>query len=125
MRCVPGHVRVRFAIVGVLALAMACIGFAHRPGLAADEARLAAYIAVGGAISDLCASQGGAARHDASKICDACRLVGAAMLRETQGMAVWQRGYVLARGAIPRADVAAMHTRDPSRAVRAPPVLRS
>jgi hypothetical protein len=104
----------------VFTLTMAASGFAHRPGAALAEMQLAPYLAAGGNLSELCQGVGG---HGpvAGKPCDACRLIGAAVMPEPTALRPLEFPRALA-GAPNGCDVSRIaFARDPARGVRAPP----
>ncbi|MFQ6550163.1 hypothetical protein AADZ90_019620 [Aestuariibius sp. 2305UL40-4] len=65
-------------IVCLVAVALAALGGGHRLAAAEDEARIAAYVLGGGDFSDICGD--GPAHQDRG--CEACRLVGEALVPE-------------------------------------------
>ena len=67
---------VAFLVPG-LALAAFCSGFLNRLPLEVREPALAAYLAVGGTLDDICGGHGHGTPH-----CEACRTPGSAVLPE-------------------------------------------
>ncbi|WP_281991180.1 hypothetical protein [Sulfitobacter geojensis] len=66
-------------VAAALILAVALSGFAHRGGQAALSPDLAAYVAAGGALADLCGGPGEQEGGPSQK-CEACRQIGAAVI---------------------------------------------
>lgn len=108
-------------VVVALSVVTAVSGLAHRhhaPDLRTDSF---AYIWAGGSLADICGDPNSI--HDFSETCDACRLVGPALLPGT-GVAYGSflpttpRWPVLARSASLISSPS-----DPSRPVRAPPAV--
>lgn len=112
----------------VLAVALAMAALAHRAPASADsmqqQASLAAFLAAGGTLDDLCADHG-PGRHlpaHGADSCDACRLIGAALLPPAPAVPVllsWSLGQATlpaASGTIPARPF------NPA-APRAPPAL--
>ncbi|WP_099826375.1 hypothetical protein [Oceaniglobus indicus] len=104
-------------LLGVLILlALAATGFAHQP----PNAGLERFIAAGGDRSAICADTGRTGHlHDAGP-CDACRLVGAAVLPPltaamTRTPKTWAVRARVALGFLP------VRPRDPAIGPRAPP----
>lgn len=60
-------------IVIALAIALASVGFAHRTVSTAMTPALAAYVAAGGQLGDLCGTAG-EGRASATQDCEACRM---------------------------------------------------
>jgi hypothetical protein len=81
MRSYGSHKSMLLVVLALLC-AMASSGFAHRfVGQPVDPA-LAAYIAAGGSLDDICGHAGGTTHHQSTQTCDACRLVTAAVLTD-------------------------------------------
>lgn len=70
---------VRLCVVAVLFAALASTGFAHRLTAAERDPSMIAYLQVGGTLDALCGGLDRSAQG-ALKSCEACRLVGAAIL---------------------------------------------
>jgi hypothetical protein len=68
-------------IVLVLVLLVAALGGRMAPATPSDPA-LAAYVAMGGSLADLCGGHGGLDGQGGSGHCDGCGLVGAATVPE-------------------------------------------
>ncbi|RKF15031.1 hypothetical protein D6850_09245 [Roseovarius spongiae] len=114
-----GPMRV-FAIFA-LCLAFAAGGFAHRVTTPLPDADLAAYVAAGGLPSDLCGAAGDA-EGAAARGCSLCVMAGLALL-PARSAGLRALGTVSARLAAPRQPTLRRAARrDPSRAVRAPPL---
>lgn len=64
------HILRRWVVVVAAAVALPAVGFGHAPGPASDQKTLAAFVASGGHIADICGDQGST---DTSP-CEACRL---------------------------------------------------
>ena len=106
-------------VVIALAIALTSVGFAHRVAPTGITPELAAYIAAGGQLSDLCGIADGENTPVASD-CEACRLtdntvqsrIGCAVHTELAGTLVLA---VVAQSILERNDL------DPARLTRAPP----
>lgn len=111
-----------FALLLVLALALVTLGFAHRMPAPADAA-LAAYIQLGGDVSDLCGTDldgdGQADRAD----CPACHIAANAL---PPNAALTRRDaelILVATVIAPRQNRAVRPVLDPARGLRAPPLV--
>ena len=117
----PVLMRVFCAVI--LGLALAGVGAAHRPvERAAETAALAAFVAAGGNLDDLCHDAGGHGDH-ATPACPACTLTHAVMLPAAADVALplpklAQRGFWPAQVAAFRATCPA-----PPPPARGPPVV--
>ncbi|WP_226779064.1 hypothetical protein [Oceaniglobus trochenteri] len=69
----------RLWLAVTVSLALAASALAHRAPVTADDLALTAFLASGGTVSDLC-GEAGHSRHAGTAGCDACRLVGAALV---------------------------------------------
>jgi hypothetical protein len=105
----------------LLAVVLAGLGFAHRPGGPVSDPRLAAYVSAGGSVSDLCEAHGRDGPSGA-RPCEACRLVGAALLPEAPPLAAPGAPLPALRLARDGEGLRTAFLRDPSRGVRGPPV---
>jgi hypothetical protein len=104
----------------VLAVLLAGLGFAHRPGTSSSDARLAAYVSAGGSLSDLCDADGSAGFHRGLP-CDACRLAGVAILPDAPPLPGADAHSPVPRLGLGGTGRGPAFLRDPSRGVRAPP----
>ncbi len=110
----------RMLIALVLIGAMAGTGFAHRTQ-AADDPDLLAFLETGAALTDICAHDG-RAPHDAAMSCDACRLIGSALIARHQPIDPFCATHlILARCGL-QGDLHLAAAFDLSRPVRAPPM---
>lgn len=117
------HIAAKGLITVILAVVLSVLGFAHRPAAPVENMRLAAYVAAGGAIEDLCELDGDARLHGAAH-CDACRLVGAAALPDPGVLSLPGDLPLANTGTFPPPRSRAGFLRDPARAVRGPPWSR-
>jgi hypothetical protein len=69
----------KLLVVFALICAMASSGFAHRFVSQSLDPALAAYVAAGGSLEDICGPTKGSS-HQIAQSCEACRLVNAAVL---------------------------------------------
>lgn len=69
----------KLLVVFALICAMASSGFAHRGVTAPFDPELAAYVAAGGALDDLCGHPAGSS-DQGTQSCEACRLLNAIIL---------------------------------------------
>jgi hypothetical protein len=69
----------KLLVVFALICAMATSGFAHRFVSEPLDPALAAYVAQGGPLADICGPPGGTS-HKNTQTCEACRLVNAVIL---------------------------------------------
>lgn len=102
-----------------LVLAMATSGFAHRGVESGPAPELAAYLAAGGSLADLCGDVGGG--HEGVQSCAACRLIEAAFMPfEAVGvplrLSAGTQAHVLVAKRLQRS-----RGLDPARLTRAPP----
>ncbi|MFV2054158.1 hypothetical protein [Aliiroseovarius sp. YM-037] len=72
----------RLLVALALICGMATSGFAHRLGPPTLDAGLLAYLEAGGAFADLCGDPDDPL-HPSGQVCEACRLIGAAVLPST------------------------------------------
>jgi hypothetical protein len=109
------------ALVALLACLAAVLAGAVAPAAAPADPRLAAFLAAGGTLDDIC----GAAGHGAAggRHCDACLLLGPALLPEAGASAPAATARVVAAEAPPAAAVPHAAPRSANQP-RAPP-LRS
>jgi hypothetical protein len=112
----------RLMIVLALFVAMASSGLAHRFTSGADTESLNAYLAAGGTYADICADDG-MGGHSAGQTCDACRLVDSAALPFVAASCAATHAVILAANAAFLALPPSAFAPDPSRPVRAPPVV--
>lgn len=121
MKRFMSHFALRLGLVAILSLGLATLGFAHRTANHADS-DLAAFLDAGGTLADLCQdATPGPLQVETG--CDACRLIAAAhapgpvLVPANSGFAdLVQHGC--------HGDLRAEQTAyDPSRAVRAPPLV--
>ncbi|MEM8571959.1 MAG: hypothetical protein AAGG56_13785 [Pseudomonadota bacterium] len=68
-----------FVLICGLALSLASTGFAHRAAHSEQDPRVLAFLAAGGSAEALCLTETDHA-HVIGEDCDACRLIGAALL---------------------------------------------
>lgn len=108
-----------WCIVAALAIGLTSVGFAHRAAPAVMTPELAAYIAAGGQLSDLCRTVDGEG-VPATTDCEACRIADnlaqskADSVISTELEAVRVFAFVAKR-------IAARNDLDPGRLTRAPP----
>lgn len=108
-----------WCVVIAFAIALVAVGFAHRLGPAAMTPELEAYVASGGALSDLCGPTDGKGQSSTVS-CDACRIADTVIsfhaacigLKETPKFQVFS--FVAKR-------IAERNELDPARLTRAPP----
>lgn len=112
----------RLMIALALFVAMASSGLGHRFVSGADTANLNAYLAAGGTYADICADDG-LGGHNAGQTCDACRLVDSAALPPVAASCAAAYGVILAATTRFVALPPLAFVPDPSRPVRAPPVV--
>ena len=109
-----------WSVLIALAIALTAVGFAHRAALTGMTPELAAYVAAGGELSDICGIADGEENTPIALDCEACRLTDNAVqpiigcvvhieLEETLVLAV------VAKRISERNDL------DPARLTRAPP----
>jgi len=112
----------RFWLAGLLAFALAGTALAHRAAPNTQDLALAQFLAAGGTLADLCHSDH-TPHHSAESSCDACRLIGAALLSPAPMLLAFQRTPVPAHGLWP--DTAPPHSRAPpsNHSARAPPAI--
>ncbi len=103
----------------VLGVAVLLSGFAHKMPAAQDTA-LASFVMAGGDLADICNDSG--KTHQMPGGCDACRLVGAAVLAEPVLCPVAVERVIAATILIPAQTHAARAPRDPALGGRAPPL---
>ncbi|ATG41659.1 hypothetical protein PhaeoP14_03627 (plasmid) [Phaeobacter piscinae] len=114
------HIFPRLAMILALVLALASTGFAHTIERAEDSPDYAAFVAAGGALSDLCGDSQDPG-HGTLAQCEACRLVAAALIPghpATPGVAWVQRP--TASAPLARRPDSSLW-RDPAHGSRAPP----
>ncbi|MEP1943888.1 MAG: hypothetical protein ABJJ03_12370 [Sulfitobacter sp.] len=70
------HIKFHHAILALVTLAMLSLPFAHRVGAAPITPEVSQYLALGGALSDIC----GETDTQAAGGCESCRIVGAMLL---------------------------------------------
>ncbi len=75
----------RYLTVLALLVAFATAGLSHRAASQLPDPDLVAYVQAGGALSDICGGADGGA-HPGASTCEACRLVGVAVLPEWVGI---------------------------------------
>lgn len=75
----------RYLTVLALLVAFATAGLSHRAASQLPDPDLVAYVQAGGALSDICGDADGGA-HLGASTCEACRLVGVAVLPEWAGI---------------------------------------
>lgn len=109
----------RQLIVIALALALTSIGFAHRVGPSAMTPELAAYLAAGGQLSDLCGTADGEGQPAQSN-CEACRISDTATVLGTPCTEV-TKPVVTRTMAFVAKRIAERSDLDPARLTRAPP----
>ncbi|TKA97729.1 hypothetical protein FAZ78_04605 [Cereibacter changlensis] len=108
-----------FLLTLALGVAVLFSGFAHKmPAL--QDGDLAAFVLAGGDPSDIC-DTGGDMEMDGAG-CDACRLVGAAVLPDPAMTMVAVERVFAATVLIPSETRAARAPRDPALGERAPPL---
>lgn len=112
----------RLMIVFALFVAMASSGSAHRFASASDTENLNAFLAAGGTYADICADDG-LGGHNAGQTCDACRLVDGAALPPVTATCAATHAVILAANAAFAALPPPAFVPDPSRPVRAPPLV--
>ena len=112
----------RLLIVFALFFAMASSGFAHRFQSSPVDESLSAYLAAGGTYQDIC-SDAGLGGHSSGQSCDACRLVDSVALGALAAPCDPSPAVI----AVARNPTAALPLQsfvaDPSRPVRAPPLV--
>src|SRR6056297_2860840 len=75
----------RYLTVLALLVAFATAGLSHRAASQLPDPDLVAYVQAGGVLSDICGDADGGA-HPGASTCEACRLVGVAVLPEWAGI---------------------------------------
>lgn len=117
------HIFATRLITAILTVVLAALGFAHRPAAVLGDAGLAAYVTAGGSIADLCDADGSTRLHGGTH-CDACRLVGAAILPVPYVHYLPGNPRLASAGTFPAPLLRPEFPRDPSRVVRGPPLAR-
>jgi len=112
----------RLMIVFALFVAMASSGLAHRFESRAATESLNAYLAAGGTYADICADDGFGG-HGVGQTCNACRLVDSVALPPVGASCVAPHSVVLATHSALAALPQPWFVPDPSRPVRAPPMV--
>lgn len=103
----------------VLGVSMMLSAFAHSMPAPEDTA-LASFVMAGGDLSDICNDSGDAKKQVSG--CDACRLVGAAVMSEPMLCPVAVERVIAATVLIPAETRATRAPRDPALGGRAPPL---
>ena len=112
----------RLMIAVALFVAMASSSLAHRFASGSDTENLNAYLAAGGTYADIC-DDGGLGGRNAGQSCDACRLVDGAALPPLAASCAVTHAVILATNAAFAALRPPAFVPDPSRPVRAPPLV--
>lgn len=103
-----------------LIFAMGASGFAHGGARAPISPDLAAYVAAGGLLADIC---GGSGEQDSAtgQKCEACRLIGAALVPQNcPGIPVLVTDQTQVLSFVAK-QIHRTHPLDPARLTRAPP----
>ncbi len=110
----------RFYLLFAVTVALVAVGFAHRTAQPPLSPELAAYVAIGGAIDDICGAVDG--EENATIVdCEACRLTDATSLPHRFCIALTKRNHkTVVLGFVAR-KIADSRGLDPARLVRAPP----
>ena len=119
MRIVPRHRLFAIALTLVLGVAVLLSSYAHKIPVTQDIA-LASYMMAGGDLGDICDNDGNAKMTQ--KSCDACRLVGAAVLPDPVMKMIAVERVIAATVLIPSEVRATRAPRDPALGGRAPPL---
>ncbi|QYX56884.1 hypothetical protein K1T73_00230 [Roseovarius sp. SCSIO 43702] len=101
-------------------LGFALTGFAHRVGASDTDPGLAAYLDAGGSLAEICGDVG-SDDHAKSQICEACRLVGAAILPVPADALARLDGKALKQPNRWQGTRLVTPWRDPARQARGPP----
>ena len=116
------HPFARLLIVFALFVAMATSGLAHRFSSGEVDESLNAYLAAGGTYQDICADAG-FGDHTVGQTCDACRLVDSVAVPPVAASCAPAHAVILAAHNRSMALASRPFVADPSRPVRAPPVV--
>jgi hypothetical protein len=116
----PPFARLMLALA--LFVALASSGFAHRFTSDAADESLMAYLAAGGTYQNIC-GEAGSGDHNASWTCDACRLVDSVALPPAAISCDATPAVILATNSAFAAIPSLPFVADPSRPVRAPPLV--
>ncbi|XHE59979.1 hypothetical protein L0Z65_17785 (plasmid) [Phaeobacter sp. BS52] len=116
------HIFPRLAMILALVLALASTGFAHTIERAEDSPDYAAFVAAGGALSDLCGDSQDPG-HGTLAQCEACRLVAAALIPGHPAIpgVAWVQRPTASAPLVTRPHSTLW--RDPAHGSRAPPAL--
>lgn len=107
-------------LLALLTLSLVATGFAHRmPD--ADDQTVAAMLAAGASVADICGTAGDGSRH-ADPLCQACQIAGGADLPQFSGPVRPAALQLLAEVTAPRENVRAARVLDLARAPQGPPV---
>ncbi|WP_299025072.1 hypothetical protein [uncultured Sulfitobacter sp.] len=113
------HIKIYQALLALVTLALLSLPFAHRAGAAPVTPEMSEYLALGGALSDICGDLG----MPIAGGCESCNIVASASLPA----AVYLSGYVLHWTAAQFDNLATVQTPDAAPyalpPARAPPVL--
>jgi hypothetical protein len=110
----------RMVLLAVLTLSLVATGFAHRmPD--ADDRTLAAMLAAGASVADICGAAGDGSRH-ADPLCEACQIAGGAGLPQLSGPVHPAALLLLAEIDAPRENARTERVLDLARAPQGPPV---
>lgn len=110
---------VRYFTVCAILIALTAVGFAHRLDRGAASPELAAYVAAGGDLADLCGTDGQGGKLGSS--CDACRIVDATVILRTTCGTTTAHTLRTQNFAFVATEVHRRHPHDPARLTRAPP----
>jgi len=109
----------RMALLAVLTLSLVATGFAHRLPNAEDQT-VAAMLASGAALSDICGELAGTPRH-ADSLCQACQIAGGADVPPLTGAVVPAALVLVAEVTAPRESRRIARVLDPARTPQGPP----
>lgn len=108
-----------WCVVIALAIALTSVGFAHRAATAAITPELAAYIAAGGQLSDICGTPDGE-NLPASSDCEACRITDNIVQPRMNCVVYTELAEMLVLAFVAK-RIAERNDLDPARLTRAPP----
>jgi len=108
-----------WCVVIALAIALTFVGFAHRAPSTGMEPELAAYVAAGGQLSDICGTVDGEGAPASFK-CEACRIVDTIVLSRTSHN-VFRELVEIRTFAFVAKRIAERNDLDPTRLTRGPP----
>ncbi len=111
----------RMVLLAVLTLSLVATGYGHRvPG--AEDQTVAAMVAAGASVEDICGLLGDAPRH-ADPLCQACQIAGGVDLPPLAGVVRPAALILLAEVTAPRESRRVPRVLDPARSPQGPPVV--